>query len=236
MRNVWLFALVILSAGAIVGCGGTDPAPSAPGPAGQAPASAGTQAPAPTPASAAPAPAPTLETEPDYIAVDHILIGVSGRLPGCTRKPEEARKIAYEVLDRARKGEDWATLKSRHSDDPPPGGPYNMANRGVAPRAPQPREFERDGMVPAFGDVGFRLPRGAIGLAEYDPQKSPFGFHLIRRVDVRVSHILVPWAGLRNAPGNVQRTKEEARTIAGILRDRARKGEDFAMLARENST
>ena len=36
-------------------------------------------------------------------------------------------------------------------------------------------------MVPAFGDVGFGLKVGEIGVAEYHPRKSPYGYHIIKR-------------------------------------------------------
>jgi hypothetical protein len=36
-------------------------------------------------------------------------------------------------------------------------------------------------MAGAFGDVGFQLEVGGIGLAEYDPSTSPFGYHIIKR-------------------------------------------------------
>jgi hypothetical protein len=41
----------------------------------------------------------------------------------------------------------------------------------------------RDKMVPAFGDVGFSLTPGAVGLAMYDTNTSPFGYHVIRRLE-----------------------------------------------------
>ena len=41
----------------------------------------------------------------------------------------------------------------------------------------------RDQLVPAFGDVGFSLEPGAVGLATYDEKASPFGYHVIRRVE-----------------------------------------------------
>lgn len=40
----------------------------------------------------------------------------------------------------------------------------------------------REQMVPAFGDVGFSLEPGGVGLATFDEKTSPFGFHVIRRV------------------------------------------------------
>ncbi|MEM7305955.1 MAG: peptidylprolyl isomerase [Planctomycetota bacterium] len=41
----------------------------------------------------------------------------------------------------------------------------------------------RDGMAPAFGDVGFALEVGEVGMTTFDPQKSPFGWHVIKRLE-----------------------------------------------------
>ncbi|MEM9380014.1 MAG: peptidylprolyl isomerase [Planctomycetota bacterium] len=40
----------------------------------------------------------------------------------------------------------------------------------------------RTGLVPAFGDVGFSLEVGEVGLATFDEKASPFGYHIIKRV------------------------------------------------------
>lgn len=120
--------------------------------------------------------------EPDHVLVDHILIGVTHpQLRGVTRTPEEARVLAYALLERLRGGADWAALKRENSDDPPPGGPYGLANAGMTPAQ---GEHPRSGMVSAFGDVGFRLAVGEIGIADYTPgsRASPYGFHIIKRV------------------------------------------------------
>jgi parvulin-like peptidyl-prolyl isomerase len=37
-------------------------------------------------------------------------------------------------------------------------------------------------MVPAFGDVGFQLDAGQVGMASYDRDKSPYGWHIIKRL------------------------------------------------------
>jgi parvulin-like peptidyl-prolyl isomerase len=54
--------------------------------------------------------------------------------------------------------------------------------RADAERARSERGFPRASLVPAFGDVGFALAPGEIGLAEHDEQRSPFGWHLIKRL------------------------------------------------------
>jgi cyclophilin family peptidyl-prolyl cis-trans isomerase len=40
----------------------------------------------------------------------------------------------------------------------------------------------RGQMAAAFGDVGFKLKVGEVGLAEPDAEKSPFGYHIIKRL------------------------------------------------------
>jgi len=119
--------------------------------------------------------------EPDRIVVDHILIGVrSAKMPSARRNSDEARIFAYDLLQKLRSGAEWEGLKREHSEDPPPGGPYALRNRGVAPAGGQ--EYPRDGMVRAFGDVGFSLEVGETAIADFSPQ-SPYGFHIIRRLE-----------------------------------------------------
>jgi parvulin-like peptidyl-prolyl isomerase len=43
--------------------------------------------------------------------------------------------------------------------------------------------FPRAALVPAFGDVGFRLQCNEIGLAPHDERSSPFGWHVIKRLE-----------------------------------------------------
>ena len=135
-------------------------------------------APAVTAAPAAPAPAAPAA---DHIKVQHILISFAGKVPGknITRTEDEARALAAQVFDRAKKGEDFDSLVKTYTDDRAP-GIYALANSGVTPSAD---EFSRDRMVPAFGEVGFSLAPGEIGMAPYDPARSPFGWHIIKRLE-----------------------------------------------------
>jgi len=120
--------------------------------------------------------------EPDYVTVDHILIGVKmPRLPHVTRSAAEAKELAYSLLKQIEDDGDWAALKQEYSDDKQggiAGGPYAMSNHGVAPRPPA---MARGDMVPAFGNVGFQLEVGEVRIADYGPE-SPYGFHIIKRV------------------------------------------------------
>ena len=128
---------------------------------------------------------PAPQEQPDVITVDHILIAYNGapRMEGVTRSLPEAKQLAYELLKQINDGGDWTALKKQYSDDPGPtgdgGGPYTMTNTGVAQVA---GAHPRAGMVPAFGDVGFALDVGEIAVADQDATKSPYGFHIIKRV------------------------------------------------------
>jgi hypothetical protein len=118
--------------------------------------------------------------EPERIQVQHILIGFSGSVPGkrITRSQEEARTLAYDLLKQAQGGADFDALVRQHTDDSPP-GVYGLSNRGVRPNQ---GEYQREGMVAAFGDVGFRLAVGGYGIADFNRQTSPYGFHVIKRI------------------------------------------------------
>ena len=118
--------------------------------------------------------------EPEHVQVQHILIGFAGSIPGkgITRTKEEAKKLAYEILEKARSGEDFDALVRQYTEDSPP-GIYGMSGKGVSPGQ---GEYPRDQMVPAFGNVGFAISPGNIGIADYDPQTSPYGWHIIKRL------------------------------------------------------
>ena len=120
------------------------------------------------------------EVLPTHVQVQHILIGFSGSVSGknISRTKDEAKTLAYQILDRARKGENFDELVRQYTDDSPP-GIYGMSGIGIAPHA---GEFPRDRMVPAFGNVGFSISPGNIGIADFDPQASPFGWHIIKRL------------------------------------------------------
>ena len=119
-------------------------------------------------------------TPPPHIEVQHVLIGFAGKIPGknVTRTQAEAEKLAAEILERARKGEDFDQLVQKYTDDQWP-GIYGLANEGVPPAE---GEFERGGMVKGFSDVAFSLSPGNIDVAKYDPKASPYGWHIIKRL------------------------------------------------------
>ncbi len=122
--------------------------------------------------------------EPDFITVQHILIGFQGSVPGksVTRSKADAEALAKKLLATAQSGEkDFGALVRENTDDAFP-GIYAMANDSVAKNSIPQGTFARRGMVPAFGNAGFPLQVGEIGMANHDPVTSPFGWHIVKRV------------------------------------------------------
>ncbi|MEM7455557.1 MAG: peptidylprolyl isomerase [Planctomycetota bacterium] len=133
--------------------------------------------------------------QPGYITVQHCLIGFVGTGVNSSLTHDEAKELASDILNRARNGEDFEAMIFEHTDDalPEAGDPaagkpgvYQMANYDLPgdmlPDRNSDKIFRRDGMVAAFGDVGFTLEVGEYGMSEYDLAKSPYGYHIIKRI------------------------------------------------------
>jgi peptidyl-prolyl cis-trans isomerase D len=98
---------------------------------------------------------------PDRVTAQHILFKTQNK------KPEEIdaiRKKAQEVLDRAKKGEDFAVLAKQFSEDTSAANGGNLGS------------FTRGQMVPEFERVAFSLGPGAIS----DLVQTQFGLHIIK--------------------------------------------------------
>ncbi len=159
--------LALMSVLLVSACGKDDPK-TGPPPAG------------PIGSSKAPRPATVANGEAAVVTVEHILIGVKGgRASSAKREQGEAQRVAFDLLGRARGDEDFVKLRDEYTEDPGK-GPYTMTNNGVDPAGRS--EYARDGMAKAFGDVSFRLELGQVGITDYDPVTSPFGYHVIKRV------------------------------------------------------
>jgi hypothetical protein len=125
--------------------------------------------------------------EPDRIQVQHILIsfqGSAGPVPNVTRTQAQALALVNQIMAKIKAGEDFKALVKSQTDDKYP-GIYRMANFGVTPitEPPSKKEYPRAKMVKNFGDVGFKLKVGEVGLAVYDPKDSKFGWHIVKRLE-----------------------------------------------------
>lgn len=117
---------------------------------------------------------------PDVVTVQHVLISFQGKTDKpVERSKKQAEKLAWEIFDRAEAGEDFDALVEEYTDDSHP-GIYKMTNRGAAQL---PGHSTRDGMAVSFGDVSFKLDVGEIGMAKFHAELSPFGWHIIKRLE-----------------------------------------------------
>jgi hypothetical protein len=130
--------------------------------------------------------------EPDAVTVQHVLVKAGPDKPD-PRQPaqpkqktvEEARKLAEDIMRRAKNGADFAELVRTYSEDPgsvknDPAGSYVLANDGKP--KPTPTAIDRASFVAGFTAVAFALEVGDVAMATYDAELSPFGFHVIKRV------------------------------------------------------
>jgi PPIC-type PPIASE domain len=106
------------------------------------------------------------------VVVQHILIGFQGSVRGkpITRSRDEAEALAAKLFFEIQNGGDFDALVKQHTDDAYPGR-YPMTLDG------------RSRMVQGFGDVGWRLEVDEVGVAPHEARKSPFGWHIIKRVE-----------------------------------------------------
>ena len=115
-------------------------------------------------------PKPTALPQPsgERIGAAHVLVAYKGARradPKVTRSKAEARKRAEDIVNRAKKGVDFADLAKKFSDGPsgPKGGDLGR--------------FARNAMVKPFADAAFKLKVGEVSAVV----ETAFGFHVIKR-------------------------------------------------------
>jgi parvulin-like peptidyl-prolyl isomerase len=120
----------------------------------------------------APTPPPTAAPAPEQsIGASHILIQYKGSMraaPTITRSKDEAKKLATEVMNKAKKGQDFAGLAKQYSDEP-----------GAKDRAGALGKFTKGQMVKPFADAAFAMKPGEIS----NVVETDFGFHVIKRTE-----------------------------------------------------
>lgn len=119
------------------------------------------------------------ERKVDDIQVQHLLVAhKDAGIGGVTRSKEEAEQLTAELYEKIRNGADFDALVKEHTDDAHP-GIYGMTIKGGGDRSKN--VYARKGMVAAFGDVGWRLDVGEVGVAPFNAGTSPYGWHIIKR-------------------------------------------------------
>lgn len=187
------------------------------------------------------------------VLVQHVLIGwkdapMAGRGKpdprAAARTKADADKLAQEILAKVKAGGDMAALMKEFSEDP--GSKDSARAYDVGPDTP---------MVPPFKNLSLRLEMGEAGLV-----KSPFGWHVIKRVppppppppdsldsvDIlkrepvtqksKVKHILLGWKEV-NA-GDARATARDRAALEKLVKAtmaRLKKGEKIEPLMKELS-
>ncbi len=113
------------------------------------------------------------------VEVQHLLVSFAGAGTEAKRTKQEAENLAAELYARVLKGESFDELITKYTDDSPPGIYAMVADKS---KASNTGPYWRKGMVPAFGNVAWRLEVGEVAIAVFDKEASPYGWHIIKRL------------------------------------------------------
>jgi parvulin-like peptidyl-prolyl isomerase len=175
------------------------------------------------------------------VSVQHVLIGYKDA-PGARdpkakeRSKEDAAKLVAEVVAKAKAGTDFKDLMKQYSEDP--GSKDNGRPYDVSEDAP---------MVEPFKKLSLRLHENEIGVV-----KSPFGYHVIKRLPppppdpldstdilkrepvtqkAKVKHILLGWTDAHTTdPRGTKRTRAQLEKLVKDTVAKLKKGDKIEPL------
>ncbi len=156
-----------------------------------------------------PTPSAPVPQKPKLWRGRHILLSWKGNPyapPTVTRSKEEAKKLALELKEKLKKGEDFAALAKKFSS-----GPSRFSGGDLG-------QFGPGQMIPAFEKAISGAKVGEV----VGPIETQFGYHIIRRDEVKkpwpkfvaASHILFSYKGAMRAAPTMKRSEKEARAAA----------------------
>ena len=151
---------------------------------------------------------PSKFEEPEMVHVSHILISTQdpatkSDLPD--DKKTAKRKLAEDILKRAKAGEDWGKLVKEYSEDPASkdkGGEYTFAKASVDPQR---------AMVPEFENAAFALHTNQIS----DIVTTSYGYHIIKLLE-KLPAKKEPYSGVETKSIYSKADRQKA-TIRDIL-------------------
>jgi parvulin-like peptidyl-prolyl isomerase len=144
--------------------------------------------------------------------------GAVGASSSITRTKAEAKKRATALLADARTG-DFAELAKTQSDAP-----------SSAPRGGVMGTYAREDWPDLHAAIAapiFRLAEGQVGSKLVE---APYGYVIVRRCKVEKAHarhLLIRYAGAKNAKPDITRTREQARQLAEKVLGGLRTTQDF---------
>ncbi len=134
----------------------------------------------------------------EEVKARHILIQYAGARnalgESAKRSKDEAKKLATEVLAKAKATQDFAALAKAATDEP--SGKTSGGDLGF---------FTKDKMVKEFSDAAFSLSAGSLS----EVVESPFGFHIIK-VEAKKAAEVKTLDMVKNEIAKVLLTKEKA--------------------------
>jgi peptidyl-prolyl cis-trans isomerase C len=110
-----------------------------------------------------------MNTNEEEVRARHILIRVAD--PKDEKASREAENKIKALIERLKKGEDFAALANEFTEDP--SGKQNGGDLDY---------FTKDQMVPEFSAAAFRLEKGQIS----EPVRTQFGWHVLKVEDKRI--------------------------------------------------
>ena len=159
---------------------------------------------------------PRLFQEPEQVRATHILFATQDAKTGQdlpTEQKLEKRRVAEKVLDRAKKGEDFAALVKEFSEDvtsKDKGGEYTLARMKDTPSR---------ATVPEFEAAAFSLGTNQVS----DIVTTRFGYHIIKsleripvrpmefaRVEERIKKSLLQQEVEKELPGYIEKLRKSA--------------------------
>lgn len=175
---------------------------------------------------------PTVPPPPsDEICAEVIVVqwqGAAGASEAITRSQGDARVRAEELLRGLETGaRDFPTVAREDSDARSSGARGGLL--GTYSRQSWPQQHE------AIRDRAFALQIDQTS----EVTEAPYGWVIVHRCPTEhryTRHVLVRFAGARNAGPEITRTHDEAQALAAQIRERlAAPGADFLAIARESS-
>lgn len=195
--------------------------------------------PAPPTASAPSAPSSVEASPPSTVAPEteassqvcaRVLVvawqGATAAPESITRTEDEARARAEDLLRRIEAGEPFEAVAREASD---------AASSG--PRGGLLGTYERSEWPSAHEAIAPQVFAMRIGETS-EVLHAPYGWVIAERCPIELAHtrhILIRFAGARNAPPEITRTRDEARAAIDAVRAELVGGADFEALARARS-